>query len=141
MPTLSARRNARCPCRGPAAIHLRRNGEAFLVSLYDLALEPVFGRRIDQVNGAAAKAAAGQAGAVYSGDCARGVDQEIEFRRWGYLYLLSDDKNMEVFAESVARWVEGKHDSEYTESWPGFRTRCLAGLVRAAQAAPDESAR
>lgn len=29
-------------------------------------------------------------------------DQEIEFRRWGYLYLLSDEVNMAIFTESVA---------------------------------------
>jgi sarcosine oxidase, subunit beta len=29
-------------------------------------------------------------------------DQEVDFRRWGYLYLLQDDANMAVFSESVA---------------------------------------
>ncbi len=29
-------------------------------------------------------------------------DQEVDFRRWGYLYLLSDQQNMEIFTESVA---------------------------------------
>lgn len=33
---------------------------------------------------------------------AQDFDQEIEFRRWGYLYLLSDEPNMDIFTESVA---------------------------------------
>jgi len=66
-----------------------------------------------------------------------------EFAEPGYLeQFLAEQVDsrrafQKVFAKSVARWVEGKHDSEYTESWPGFRTRCLAGLVRAAEAVPD----
>lgn len=38
-----------------------------------------------------------------------------------------------VFAASVARWVEGGNDSDYTESWSGFRERCVAGMHRAAE--------
>jgi len=66
-----------------------------------------------------------------------------EFAEPGYLeQFLAEQVDgrrafQKVFAESVARWVEGKHENEYTESWPGFRERCLAGLVRAAEAAPD----
>jgi sarcosine oxidase, subunit beta len=33
---------------------------------------------------------------------AKDFDQEIEFRRWGYLYALADQENMDVFTESVA---------------------------------------
>jgi sarcosine oxidase, subunit beta len=33
---------------------------------------------------------------------AQEFDQEVDFRRWGYLYLLSDLENMEIFTESVA---------------------------------------
>ena len=66
-----------------------------------------------------------------------------EFAETGYLeQFLAEQEDgrrafQKVFAESVARWVEGKHESEYTESWAGFRARCFAGLVRAAEAASD----
>lgn len=33
-----------------------------------------------------------------------------------------------VFSNSVSRWVSGRHDHEYLESWPAFRNRCVAGL-------------
>lgn len=33
-----------------------------------------------------------------------------------------------LFAEAVARWVGGRHDADYLEPWPAFRTRCLAAL-------------
>ncbi|MEC4589365.1 MULTISPECIES: histidine phosphatase family protein [Nitrospirillum] len=39
-----------------------------------------------------------------------------------------------LFAEAVARWMGGQHDGDYTECWPVFRNRVLAGLARAAQA-------
>ncbi|TWB42716.1 histidine phosphatase family protein [Nitrospirillum pindoramense] len=39
-----------------------------------------------------------------------------------------------LFAEAVTRWMAGDHDADYTESWPVFRDRVLAGLARAAQA-------
>lgn len=42
-----------------------------------------------------------------------------------------------VFAESVARWVAGQNESDYSESWPGFRARCVAGLQRAAETHPE----
>ena len=32
------------------------------------------------------------------------------------------------FAQALNRWVEGKHDSEYLESWPMFKKRCIAAL-------------
>lgn len=65
-----------------------------------------------------------------------------EFAEPGYLeQFLAEQVDgrrafQKVFAESVARWVEGKNDGDYTETWPGFRSRCFTGLVRAAEAAP-----
>ncbi|MFL6623973.1 MAG: histidine phosphatase family protein [Sulfurifustaceae bacterium] len=34
----------------------------------------------------------------------------------------------EMFTKAVARWVSGQHDTDYTESWPSFRARCLRAL-------------
>lgn len=38
------------------------------------------------------------------------------------------------FAESVARWVAGEHDDDYSESWAAFGARCYDGMLRAARA-------
>lgn len=42
-----------------------------------------------------------------------------------------------LFGASVARWVENGHKGEYKESWHEFRTRCVAGLIRAVETAHD----
>lgn len=34
----------------------------------------------------------------------------------------------QLFAAAIARWTNGRHDSEYTRSWPAFRERVLQGL-------------
>jgi broad specificity phosphatase PhoE len=34
----------------------------------------------------------------------------------------------QLFAEAMLRWVSGRHDADYAESWVGFRTRCMAAL-------------
>jgi broad specificity phosphatase PhoE len=34
----------------------------------------------------------------------------------------------DVFTQAVARWVGGRHDDEYSESWPAFRERCIRAL-------------
>ena len=36
----------------------------------------------------------------------------------------------QVFQQAMARWMAGQHDAEYRESWPAFRTRCVAALQR-----------
>ncbi len=36
----------------------------------------------------------------------------------------------EIFAEAIARWVGGEHDSDYPESWLAFRARVDAALTR-----------
>lgn len=41
------------------------------------------------------------------------------------------------FAESMQRWIGGNHPQEYTESWPAFRTRCVNGMLQAAESAVD----
>jgi broad specificity phosphatase PhoE len=34
----------------------------------------------------------------------------------------------QVFAEALRRWTGGRHDTDYRESWPAFRQRCLDAL-------------
>lgn len=66
-----------------------------------------------------------------------------EFGEAGWLErFLAEQPNgrkafQKVFAESVARWMSGKHGSDYAETWPAFRSRCVNGLLRAAESAPD----
>ena len=66
-----------------------------------------------------------------------------EFAEPGYLerFLAERDDGrrafQKVFGQSVARWVEGKHEGQYSESWVEFRERCVAGLVRAAEGPPE----
>lgn len=36
------------------------------------------------------------------------------------------------FREAVQRWVAGAHESDYDESWSGFRQRCVAALKEVA---------
>lgn len=38
-----------------------------------------------------------------------------------------------LFAKAVARWTGGEFDSEYTESWPAFRNRCMQAALRLTQ--------
>jgi len=40
-----------------------------------------------------------------------------------------------IFAQAMERWMGGRHDADYRESWPQFRARCVAGLRRAVEAA------
>ncbi len=35
-----------------------------------------------------------------------------------------------VFEDAMARWMGGLHDGDYAESWPAFRTRCVAALSK-----------
>lgn len=34
----------------------------------------------------------------------------------------------DMFAQAIERWMDGKHDADYTESWPLFRQRCVQAL-------------
>ena len=43
----------------------------------------------------------------------------------------------QLFAQGMGRWMSGAHDADYTESWPAFRERCVAALLRAAAAAGE----
>lgn len=35
-----------------------------------------------------------------------------------------------IFAEAIERWVSGKFDHDYTETWQDFRSRCIVSLER-----------
>lgn len=37
------------------------------------------------------------------------------------------------FAEAMARWMDGKHDAEYRESWAQFQKRCNDAMQRCAE--------
>ena len=41
-----------------------------------------------------------------------------------------------VFEEAMARWVAGRHEADYPESWQAFRTRCRQALARVVEALP-----
>lgn len=38
----------------------------------------------------------------------------------------------QIFEEAMARWMGGRHDGDYAETWPQFRARCVAALERLA---------
>ena len=40
-----------------------------------------------------------------------------------------------IFEASMARWMDGDHDSDYREPWPLFRQRCVEALERLARTA------
>jgi broad specificity phosphatase PhoE len=45
-----------------------------------------------------------------------------------------------VFAQAMERWMGGRHDADYRESWPAFRERCVGALRRTiAQAGASRS--
>lgn len=39
----------------------------------------------------------------------------------------------DVFAAAMSRWMSGRHDGDYRESWPQFRARCIGALQRLAE--------
>lgn len=43
-----------------------------------------------------------------------------------------------VFEDAMARWMSGLHDSDYGESWPVFRARCVAALTRLVDAGSSQ---
>ncbi|MGH8807444.1 MAG: histidine phosphatase family protein [Noviherbaspirillum sp.] len=36
----------------------------------------------------------------------------------------------DIFQAAMSRWMSGRYDGEYRESWPAFRSRCVAALQR-----------
>jgi broad specificity phosphatase PhoE len=45
------------------------------------------------------------------------------------------DTFLQIFEESMQRWMGGSHDHEYRESWPAFRARCHGALQRLVETA------
>ncbi|HUR41946.1 MAG TPA: histidine phosphatase family protein [Verrucomicrobiae bacterium] len=45
-----------------------------------------------------------------------------------------------MFAQAMDRWMSGRFDSDYVESWPAFRARCVAALRRAVASAGGSQA-
>lgn len=43
----------------------------------------------------------------------------------------------ENFTAAMTRWMAGAHDADYFESWPLFRSRCIAALQRIVMAPGD----
>ncbi|MCI0750011.1 MAG: histidine phosphatase family protein [Nevskiales bacterium] len=47
----------------------------------------------------------------------------------------------QIFFEAMQRWMSGRHDAEYRESWSGFRARTAAALQRLIeQTGPSQTA-
>ena len=40
-----------------------------------------------------------------------------------------------IFAQAMERWMGGRHDADYRESWPAFRERCIGALRRTVEQA------
>jgi hypothetical protein len=40
-------------------------------------------------------------------------------------------KFQELFMSSMERWISGRCDTDYSETWGSFRRRCVAGLQAA----------
>jgi broad specificity phosphatase PhoE len=57
------------------------------------------------------------------------ADPEI-FQRSIAETLHCNDAIRSIFGDAVTRWMTGKHDAEYSETWPMFRTRAVAALQR-----------
>jgi len=36
----------------------------------------------------------------------------------------------QIFSQAMERWMGGRHDADYRESWPAFRARCMGALRR-----------
>lgn len=45
----------------------------------------------------------------------------------------------EMFLQAMARWTGGGCDADYQESWPAFRTRCVAALRHVAAGLPRDA--
>ena len=47
-------------------------------------------------------------------------------QNWSSLSTLAEFENL--FVTAFRRWQSGEHDSDYTESWPQFKQRCVTAL-------------
>jgi broad specificity phosphatase PhoE len=46
----------------------------------------------------------------------------------------------EMFTQAVARWVSGRHDTDYTEPWSIFRARCVQAVSQTLLCIPEAHA-
>lgn len=60
----------------------------------------------------------------------------------GYLKQFENPRHafQRLFEDAMVRWMSGQYDTEYRESWSGFRGRCV-GAVRRVLADTDKSKR
>jgi broad specificity phosphatase PhoE len=42
-----------------------------------------------------------------------------------------------LFAQAMGRWMSGRHDNDYAETWAAFRGRCMAALQRAIESSVE----
>lgn len=71
--------------------------------------------------------------------CRPGFDEPGAIRQFIAKSKVPQETFLQIFEESMQRWMGGQHDDEYRESWPVFRARCLAALQRVAEAAEPGS--
>lgn len=62
--------------------------------------------------------------------CRPGFDEPGAIRQFIAKSKVPQDTFLEIFEESMRRWMGGQHDADYRESWPVFRDRCHAALKR-----------
>lgn len=67
--------------------------------------------------------------------CRPGFDEPGAIRKFIAKSKIPQDTFLQIFEESMQRWMGGQHDADYRESWPAFRERCHAALKRVADAA------
>ena len=65
----------------------------------------------------------------------RDLSTPAELRAWTARQPHPRRAFQQLFAEALQRWVAGRHDADYAESWVGFRSRCMAALQRSIEAA------
>ncbi|HEV2673100.1 MAG TPA: histidine phosphatase family protein [Aliidongia sp.] len=49
-------------------------------------------------------------------------------QRWLSEAAASRRAFQELFSAAMARWISGRHDGDYLESWAAFRKRCISAL-------------
>lgn len=71
--------------------------------------------------------------------CRPGFDAPGAIRQFIAKSKVPQDTFLQIFEESMQRWMGGQHDHEYRESWPVFRERCHAALKRIVESADPKS--
>ena len=71
--------------------------------------------------------------------CRPGFDEPGAIRQFIARSKVPQETFLEIFEESMQRWMGGQHDGDYRESWPAFRERCHAALKRIVEAADPKA--